>query len=436
MSRFLLATWDGGGTIPPVLGLTAELVARGHEVVVLGDDTVEAEAEAAGATFTPWVRAPQARARDRERALIRDWELRSPLAQVRQVGDLLFFGPASLHAADLAEAVDRCAPDALVVDALLTGASAGAEASGLPTAAVAPNVAMLRTPGVPPMGSGLRPMRGPIGRARDALLHRVNDALMGTGTLNDSRRELGLDPVRSLEASVRRADRVIYLTSAAFDFPPSRPDPGVVYGGVPIPPSERAGVAWEPPWPDDGRPAVLLSLSTTYMAQEDLLQRLVDGLGRVDCHVLVTSGPGLRSRPLARVPADVHVVESAPHGAVLPHVDLVVTHGGHGTVVRSLAAGVPVVVVPISRDQPDNAARVVHHGVGLSISKRSSPERVARAVRGALADEALRTCTEALARRIAPDLGAPSAVAALEELVVPSRRAGRQPDRSSRRTET
>ena len=159
MSRFLLATWDGGGTIPPELGLAAELVDRGHEVVVLSDDTVEQEATEAGATFTPWQRAPQARARDAERALIRDWEVKNPLAQVRQVGELLFFGPASLHAADLSDAIDRHSPDVLIVDALLTGASAGAEHSGLPTAAVAPNVNMLRTPGVPPMGSGLRPAR-------------------------------------------------------------------------------------------------------------------------------------------------------------------------------------------------------------------------------------------------------------------------------------
>jgi len=133
VSRFLLATWDGGGTIPPELGLAAELVARGHEVVVLSDDTVEAEALSAGATFTCWRRAPQARARDFDRALIRDWEVKNPLAQIRQVGDLLFFGPAALHAADLAEAIDEFAPDALIVDALLTGASAGAERSGLPT---------------------------------------------------------------------------------------------------------------------------------------------------------------------------------------------------------------------------------------------------------------------------------------------------------------
>jgi MGT family glycosyltransferase len=416
VSRFLLATWDGGGTIPPELGLAAELVARGHEVVVLSDDTVEQDAAAAGAAFTPWRRAPQARARDADRALIRDWEVKNPLKQIRQVGDLLFFGPASLHAADLADAIGEYAPDVLIVDALLTGASAGAEHSGLPTAAVAPNVNMLRTPGVPPMGSGLRPLDGRTGQARDAALHRLTDLLMGTGTLNETRRALGLEPVRSLEQSVRRADRVIFLTSEAFDFPPRVPDPDVVYGGIPVSPGERETMAWTPPWPQDGRPSVLLSLSTTYMRQEDLLQRLVDALGQVDCHALVTTGPGLRSRPLARVPGNVHVVESVPHVSVLPHVDLVITHGGHGTLIRALSSGVPVMVVPISRDQPDNAARVVHHQVGVSISKRSSSEKLAAAVRRALADDAIHANARAMAERLAPDIGAPKAIAALEEL--------------------
>jgi MGT family glycosyltransferase len=421
VSRFLLATWDGGGTIPPELGLVAELVARGHGVVVLSDDTVERDAAEAGATFIPWRRAPQARARDAERALIRDWEVRNPLAQVRQVGDLLFFGPASLQAADLADAIDTWSPDVLIVDALLTGASAGAERSGLPTAAVAPNVNMLRTPGVPPMGSGLDQRHGRLGRLRDAALHRLNDALMGTGTLNDARRQMGLDPVGSLEESVRRADRVIFLTSKAFDFTPTEPDPDVVYGGIPVPPGERTPVDWNPPWPADGRPAVLLSLSTTYMHQEDLLQRLIDALGQVDCHALVTTGPGLRSHPPARVPGNVHLAESVPHGAVLPHVQLVITHGGHGTVIRSLAAGVPVMVVPISRDQPDNAVRVVHHGVGVKVSRRSSPQRFATAVKDALGDDALHAAARAMAARLAPDIGAPKAIAALEELAATHR---------------
>ncbi len=419
--RFLFATWDGGGTVPPSLGLVAALIAAGHDVVVLGDDTMEQEVLATGATFTPWRHAPQARARDTARALVRDWEVKNPLKQVRQVGDLLFFGPADLHAADVNDAIEGCAPDALIVDALLTGAAAAGEHAGLPTAAVAPNVNLLRTPGVPPMGFGLRPRGGRLGALRDAALHTLNDKLMGTGTLNDTRRRLGLQPVGSLEKSIRRADRVIFLTSAAFDFPPTRPDPQVVYGGIPIPPNELGGTtgaaAWQPPWPADDRPKILLSLSTTYMRQEDLLRRLVDALAGIDVHAVVTVGPGMRGRPLPPPAPNVTLAEYVPHGAVLGHVDLVVTHGGHGTVVRSRAAGVPVLVVPISRDQPDNAARVVYHGVGAKMSPRSSVVAFRREIERLLRDATVRQRTQAMADRLRPDLGAPQAVAALTGLL-------------------
>src|SRR5690606_23415794 len=135
------------------------------------------EVVAIGAVFTPWRTAPQVRSRDAQRALIRDWEVKNPLKQVRQMGELLLFGPAHLHAADLAAAINEYVPNVLVIDALLTGALAAAERSGLPTAAIAPNVNLLRTPGVPPIGMGLRPSPGRIGRVRDAALHRLNDAL-------------------------------------------------------------------------------------------------------------------------------------------------------------------------------------------------------------------------------------------------------------------
>ena len=131
---------------------------------------------------------------------------------------------------------------------------------------------------------------------------------------------------------------------------------------------------------------------------------------------MVTTGPGLRSRPVARVPPNVEVVESAPHGAVLDHVDLVITHGGHGTVVRALARGVPVMAVPISRDQPDNAARVVHHGVGITVSRRSSPARFAAAIRRVLGDETVRDRARAMGERLERDVGAPKAIATLEAL--------------------
>jgi UDP:flavonoid glycosyltransferase YjiC (YdhE family) len=53
-----MAVIDGGGTVPPSLGVAADLVRRGHHVRVLGDGTVESSAAAAGCEFTPWTHAP------------------------------------------------------------------------------------------------------------------------------------------------------------------------------------------------------------------------------------------------------------------------------------------------------------------------------------------------------------------------------------------
>jgi UDP:flavonoid glycosyltransferase YjiC (YdhE family) len=74
------------------------------------------------------------------------------------------------------------------------------------------------------------------------------------------------------------------------------------------------------------------------------------------------------------------VVPAAPHRAVLAEASVVVTHAGHGTVMKSLAAGVPMVCIPMGRDQKDNAARVLELGAGVRIDKRSTPDRIAAAV--------------------------------------------------------
>ena len=421
MSRFLLATWDGGGVVTAELALAQELVARGHDVLVVADDTVAGDAARAGVDFRPWVRAPHARARDRDRALVRDWETRNPFSVEANIGVQLFTGPAARFADDVADAIRDWEPDVLVIDAFLGGALAAAEASGLPFAAVAPNVNMLRAPGIPAIGGGFRPPRGPLGRLRDRALHGLSDRMLRVRSLDGLRTGLGLPPVRTMDAMVRRADRVILLTSAAFDFTPTEPDDQVVYGGIPEPRDD--GVTWTPPW-EVGTPAALVALGTTFQDQRGLLERVTTALGGVECHALVTLGPALAGHPPRRVPDNVHVVDEVPHGAVFPHVDVCVTHGGHGTVVRSLAAGVPVLVLPNGRDQADNAARAVALGAGRRMAARASVDRLREAVADALVDGPLHDAAHAVATRLAPDLGAPRAVAVLEELA--ARRTGRR----------
>ena len=94
----------------------------------------------------------------------------------------------------------------------------------------------------------------------------------------------------------------------------------------------------------------------------------------------------------------------------------VVTHGGHGTVVRALAADVPLVVLHHGRDQADNAARVTARGAGLAVKRSASPDVIAKAVRRVLDDPSFRTGAARLGRSIRRDAASGALVAELEDL--------------------
>ena len=101
---------------------------------------------------------------------------------------------------------------------------------------------------------------------------------------------------------------------------------------------------------------VLVGMSSTYMNHADVLQRAATALGSLPVRGLVT-GPSIAIDAID-APANVTVVERAPHREVLRHAAAILTHAGHGTVIKSLAAGVPLVAMPLGRDRLDNAARV------------------------------------------------------------------------------
>lgn len=110
----------------------------------------------------------------------------------------------------------------------------------------------------------------------------------------------------------------------------------------------------------------MVSLSTSDQGQADLLRRLLAALGQLPVRALVTVGPAVD--PTQFDPPDNTILELfVPHSAVLPHAALVITHAGHGTVIAALRAGVPLVCIPMGRDQYDVAARVRHHGVGVAL---------------------------------------------------------------------
>jgi MGT family glycosyltransferase len=237
----------------------------------------------------------------------------------------------------------------------------------------------------------------------------------GLPELNQVRASLGLPPLDRLLAQYEQPERILALTSAAFDFPAALPA-NVRYVGP-----QLDDPAWAERWtpPDGNRPFVLVAMSTTFMDHVDQLQRAVTALGTLPVQGLVTTGPAIDPDQID-APAGVTVVRSAPHREVLAYTDVLLTHGGHGTVMKSLVAGVPIVCMPTGRDQPDNAVRLVHRGAGLKISKKASPAKIAAAIRQVLDHPSFRTAAARLGDQLRAEADSGAALAELEALASPA----------------
>jgi MGT family glycosyltransferase len=402
--RFLFAMWEGGGTVPPELALAGRLVGRGHMVHVLGDPTIEAGAARIGAGFTPWRQAPHVTSLRPEHALVKDWEIKNPLRLFRVMRDALLCGPTRLFAEETLAAIERVRPDVVAADFVMIGSLAAAQRARVPTALLVPNLYPFPAKGRPMIGSGSMPARGPLGWIRDAVMARVFVRLFdgGLAPVNDARTTLGLPPLAHTFDQATGCDVILLLTSEAFDFPGPPFPANVRFAGPQLDDSLWAE-PWTSPWPEtDSRPLVLVGFSSTFQNQAATLQRVMQALGELPVRGLVTAGSALEASELSP-PPNVVVVASAPHGRIIPHSRVVVTHCGHGTTLKALSLGVPLLCMPMGRDQVDNAARTVWHGAGIRIKPSAPAETIAAALRKLLADDRYRQHARLLADRIAAE---------------------------------
>lgn len=414
MSDYLFTLWDGGGAVPPVLSVAGALVGRGHDVRVLADPVLRDEVEAVGARHVPWTTAPHRTVRTIDTEIIRDWEARTSVGGLLLARDRLSVGPADRFARDTRAEIDRRPPDAVVNEMLVLGTQVAAEAARVPHALLSTTVFPLPAPGRPAFGLGLKPGGGRAARLRDTALDHLGERMWDRAlpALNRAREQQGVNPLGHVIDQFGRADRMLVLTSEHFDYPLDPPPPGVRYTGPRLEDPSWAG-SWTAP-PGDA-PLVLVGLSTTYQDQTALLRRIVAALGRLPIRGLVTTGPTIAASDL-QAPANVTVVDAAPHAEVLREASAVITHAGHGTVIKALAHGVPLLTIPIGRDQPDTAARAVHAGTALRLRPSASEAKIGRALRRVLHEPGFRAAAQRMADAIRHELVEDRAVAELEAL--------------------
>jgi UDP:flavonoid glycosyltransferase YjiC (YdhE family) len=156
-------------------------------------------------------------------------------------------------------------------------------------------------------------------------------------------------------------------------------------------------------WGAQAGPLVYATLGTVAGNMEDrrsAYRVLLDALSGLSVRVLLTIGADLPLDTIGEVAANVHVERFVPQDDVLPHASAVVCHGGSGTVLGTLAAGVPMVVTPMFADQPFNADRVAAVGAGLAVARPASAAEI-RAALSRVLDEG---SFKAAARRVAEEM--------------------------------
>lgn len=352
MAGVLFVVWDGGGTVAPALGVARRLADRGHDVRVLGSRWLGTAVAATGARFVPFDRTPEpdpAPGRAIEDELGAYFDLWFGLTTCGDLESVLADEPA----------------DVLVIDCMFANLVAFAERRGVPAVVLAH---LFYQPAVD-------------GRWLDGWTWAID-------ALNDVRSELGLDSFttdRSLWGQAwSRAQRVLVATLDTFDYPAAHRHDNVRYVGPIRDEPEGTGLYALPDELAGTDPLVLLSLSSSYQHQEAVLERAMQALSALPVRTLVTVGRGMRVDDVRSVGGAV-VRQWVSHEAVLPHASLVVTHGGHGTTMAALAAGVPLVCLPMGRDQHLVADRVAACGVGSVVAADASVADIRDAIMQALA---------------------------------------------------
>jgi MGT family glycosyltransferase len=414
--RYLFAVVDGGGNVPPELGAARRLVERGHAVTVLAEDSIASDVLATGATLRRWSLAPNRSDRTPEHDPVRDWECKYPWQLVDRLVTTLLVGPAAAYAQDVLDAVRDARPDLIACSMFSLGAMVAADAIGIPFDVLLPNIYPFPAPGLPPFGLGLQPAHGMAGQLRDRILNGVAERLWnakGLAGLNALRRRFGLPPLERLFDQVAHARRQLVLTSASFDFPARLPANARYVGPVLDEPAWAESSRWAAPLGE--APLVLVALSSTFQDQIACLQRIVHALSTIPVRAVVTTGPAVDPTALSST-SNIAIVQRAPHREVLWQAALAITHGGHGTVMKALAAGVPILVLPHGRDQADTAARVTARGAGIALARTARSDAIGRAVRHVLQHDSYRRAARRLGEVIRRDADGNTLVDELEAL--------------------
>jgi UDP:flavonoid glycosyltransferase YjiC (YdhE family) len=381
--RVLFSSTRGTGHLQPLLPYARALRRQNHEVLVAGPEELSAPLRSAGfahaafghpgdAALSPiWARL---RGIPNEEALV-------------IVAREIFAGlNAQTALPRLLETIDTFRPDVIVRDSVEFAAVVAAESRGLPHVAVQVHVSFVEE------------------RLTSFAVEPIDALRQQAGLAPDGGASLHNEPTFSA-------------------FPASLDDPSVptrLRAPMRMRMIDDEPTSDKSPWikADGNKPLLYITFGTIVGSTphvRSIYRTALDAVADLPVHALLTTGHGLEPDVLGAIPENVQVEAWIPQRDILPHAHALVCHGGSGTVLGALAAGVPMVITPLGADQPDNAQRVAAVGAGLALPAPDA-HTLRAAIEQVLADPELRRGARRLADEMASMASIERAVDALASI--------------------
>lgn len=280
--------------------------------------------------------------------------------------------------------IERIKPDVIVSDFAFISAHIAAEITNIPCAVVYHSGLPFRGPDIPPFASGL-PIAGDNHKIVEVYAQKERSILYFMDKrLNAVRRRFGLLPMQPQMLRIPYSKWLNLVTTVeAMEATRDNLTANTLYIGPCF--ANRIGQSSDDGFPYDWLNAngykIYVSMGTIFNGKPRVFRKIISAMGETDCQVIVSAGNAYRSVVRKGIPSNTKVFPSVPQVDLLPKMNLVIGHGGNNSIGETLAAGKPLIVLPIGGEQRDNASRVEYLKVGLRLDiKKFTADEIRQAV--------------------------------------------------------
>lgn len=398
MSNIAISMFPEEGHIIPSFKLARMLQAEGHCVTYVGLPDFESYVRAQGFAFATilgdvfpagW-RTQQ----------VHDLATKRGLSYLKEVSQSRFYRELCRRScatqSEIQAFLDSYQPDLFIIDGFLAPLALRVRAAGIPVVILSININLPKSDNYPPVVTNIVPDGSPASTSRAAsawaisgLVRRITNWLVGVNFHKELSRvaaACGFPPGDVLDVALMPKLRAsadlpeLVLCPQEFDFPRAGgPGTGVHYIEPSVDLDRKTGTfPWEKLAADKKLVFCTLgSQSHLYSKGRAFFQAAIDAVGgKAGWQLVLAVGPHVDPASFEAVPDNVVIVQWAPHTDMLKRTTIMINHAGLGTLKECIFFDVPMIVFPITRDQPGYAARVVYHGLGLmgAIGKVSSAQ--------------------------------------------------------------